>query len=134
MRAQAGLTLIEIVIVLIILSLIMTTLLGRLWKTGETAKVDLTKLKMTQVKGDVEQFRLRYNDLPSSLDDLVRCTEKTGSSCLPITDEEGLKDAWGTSMSFQRSGDGNQYVIRSLGADKREGGDGANADITLEGP
>jgi general secretion pathway protein G len=41
------------------------------------------------------------------------------------------KDPWGTDYEYTIPGaDGNSYGIRSYGADRKEGGEGADADIT----
>jgi len=41
------------------------------------------------------------------------------------------KDPWGTEYEYRMPGsEGNPYSIRSYGADKKEGGEGFNADIT----
>lgn len=131
-RGMSGLTLVEIMIVLIILAIVMATIGSRIIGSGDKAKAQLTVLKMEQLKADIEQFQLRYNSLPSSLEDLVSCGDKTGSGCLPITEKESLEDAWGTQMTFQSSG--RTYKITSLGADGQSGGSGADADITVDGP
>ena len=132
MNKQAGLTLVEIMIVLIILSIVMAFVGGKIFGKGDQAKADLTSLKMQQLKADIEQFQLRYNTLPGSLDDLVKCGEKTGPGCLPISNEDSLADAWGNQFLYQSSG--RTYKIKSLGSDAKDGGEGAAYDIALEGP
>lgn len=131
---EAGLTFLEIMIVLIILGLVMATVGKKLLGAGDKAKVDLTKVSLQQVKQDIEQFQLRYNTLPSSLEDLTRCTQATGQGCVPIANQDSLVDAWGNTFVYQRAGSSRAYVIKSLGADGRDGGDGVNYDITVEGP
>ena len=133
LHSEAGLTFLEIMIVLIIVGVIMATFGSRLLGAGDKAKADLTRISMTQLKQDIEQFQLRYNSLPSSLDDLVKCNQLTGNACTPITKEASLMDAWGTKFQY-RAGSGRSYSIKSLGADGRDGGEGVNADLTLEGP
>ena len=132
LHSQKAFTLVEIMIVLIILAIVMATVGGKLVGAGDKAKVDVTKLKLTQIKSDIEQFQLRYNTLPSNLDDLVRCSEKTGGGCVPITSEDQLTDAWGNKFSYSSSG--RTYRVRSLGADGLDGGEGVNFDIFIEGP
>jgi general secretion pathway protein G len=133
LNSETGLTFLEIMIVLIIVGVIMATFGSRLLGAGDKAKADLTRISMTQLKQDIEQFQLRYNSLPSSLEDLVKCNQLTGNACTPITKDASLMDAWGTKFQY-RAGSGRSYSIKSLGADGRDGGDGVNADLTLEGP
>lgn len=130
--SQSGMTLVEIMIVLIILAVVMTTVGGKIIGAGDKAKVDVTKLQMQQLKSDIEQFQLRYNSIPSSLNDLIRCSEKTGQGCVPIAKEDDMKDAWGNPFAYTSSG--RTYKISSLGADGVSGGDGVDFDVFIEGP
>ena len=134
LHRETGLTFLEIMIVLIILGLVMSVIGKKLIGAGDKAKVDLTKVSMQQVKQDIEQFRLRYNALPAGLDELTKCSQTTGTGCVPITTEDSLRDAWGSPFSYQKAGGGRAYVIKSQGADSKDGGEGVNYDITLEGP
>ena len=133
LRSQKGLTLVEIIIVLVILSLLMTFLTSNLFKSGEKAKANLNDLRMGQLKSKIQEYQLMNNTLPPSLESLVSCDRQSGGgSCVPIAEPEDLKDAWGTPLQFQSSG--NSYQIKSLGADKREGGEGVNGDAIITGP
>ena len=73
-----------------------------------------------------------YNALPGSLDALVRCDEVSGQACIPITEEEQLKDAWGTKFVYTQNG--RSYTIKSMGADRKAGGTGVEGDMQLTGP
>ena len=131
---RKGLTLIEIMLVLIILSIVMATLGRRIMGAGDKAKRELSEVKMTQLKSDIEQFQLRYNSLPKSLDELVKCPEKAKGNCMPIvTDEDSLKDAFGNRFGFT-SNSNRSYTIKSYGADGKDGGTGVEADILVDGP
>lgn len=132
-QSQRGLTIIEIIVVLVILTVIMTFLAGRLFGAGERAKVTLSELKMKDLKSKIEIFQLQYGSVPSSLDDLVHCPEKAGQGCVPLVSEDGIKDSWGTKFSYQ-SQDNRTYTLKSLGADGKDGGQGADFDITIQGP
>lgn len=135
MKSQSGLTLVEIITVLIILSLLMGFLVTRLSGAGDTAKAGINELQMKKLQNYINQYQLRYNTLPSSLRDLVQCNEQTGASCLPVVNsEDELLDVWGTEYRYSIDGGGRTYTLKSLGADRREGGSGANVDFTLTGP
>ena len=129
---QSALTLVEIMIVLVILSVVMSVIIGKVVSGGDRAKRQITELQMEQLKADIEQFRLRYNTLPRSIDDLSNCTETTGQGCLPITDADSVVDAWGNKFSFTASG--RTYQLQTLGADGVSGGEGVNYDFSVKGP
>ena len=132
--SEQGLTIIEILVVLIILGLVMGLLADRIFGAGDKAKVSITKLKLEEIKSQIEQYRLQYNALPRALEDLARCNEVTGQGCVPIANEEGLKDAWGNPLFYRLEGGGRAYKIASLGADAREGGEGVDYDVFVLGP
>lgn len=129
-----GLTLVEIMVVLIILSLLITFLASRIIGAGDKAKADINRLKMQEIKSAIEQFQLRYNSLPQSLNDLTTCTEVTGPGCVPVANAEALKDAWGNDFSYNLENSGRSYKITTLGADGRQGGSGVDYDTFLTGP
>lgn len=131
---QRGLTLVEIMVVLIILGIIMSWLGAKMFGAGDRAKAQLTQIKIKELVQLISQFQLQYNVLPAGLEDLTRCTERTGPGCIPITNEENLKDAWGNRFVYNLEGGGSTYRIKSLGADGKEGGEGANVDQFFIGP
>ena len=134
LASQQGLTLVEIIVVLIILSVLFGFLFSGLFGQADTAKARTTGLMMTKLKSSINQFQLQYNQLPASLQALRQCTEQTGQSCIPIiNNDDELKDAWGTPFVYANDG-ARGYTLKSLGSDKREGGSEANGDITVTGP
>ena len=130
--SQRGLTLVEIIIVLVILSSLLVFLTGGLFKSGEKAKAKMNSLRMTKLKSAVQEYQLMYNSFPASLDALIRCDEVSGQACVPITEEEQLYDAWGTKFLYTQNG--RSYTIKSLGSDRKAGGTGVEGDATLTGP
>jgi general secretion pathway protein G len=132
--SEKGLTIVEIIVVLIILAVVMSFVGGRILGAGDRAKADLTRLKLQEVRQSIEQFQLRYNTLPAGLEGLIRCTEQTGPGCVPILGEDSLRDGWGNAFIYNLQDGGRRYRVISLGADGREGGEGVDFDITLDGP
>ena len=130
---ESGFTLIEIIIVIVILGILYATFGGKVFSSSERIRVDLTKTKMESVKAAVGEFNLRYNKNPRSFQDLVSCTDLTGSGCVPLLSKDDILDAWGTEMRFESRG-GRSYAITSYGANGEAGGEGVEADIVVEGP
>jgi len=133
-KRQRGLTLIEIVVVLIIIGLALGLLVPKVFQSGEKAKADLTATRMQQLKSSILEYRLRYNKLPSTLEDLVSCNQITGAVCIPVASIEDLGDAWGNRMLYSLEGGGSKFRITSLGADGQPGGSGVASDPVLVGP
>ena len=84
---QKGLTLIEIIIVLVILSILFSFLTGGLFSQGEKAKAKLNKLRMDALKAKITEYQLTYSEVPSSLNDLTGCPSRD-PNCIPMVDKE----------------------------------------------
>ena len=132
---QKGLTLVEIIVVLVILASLMYFLTGSLFKQADGARVKVSEMQLEKLRSAVNQYRLMNNSLPSSLQALVSCAAQTsGKPCIPVAQEEDLKDAWGTPIIYNVDGSGRTFRVKSLGADAKDGGSGVDGDISKEGP
>jgi general secretion pathway protein G len=116
---ERGLTLIEIIVVLMMVGIIGAFVGGKVFKAGDKAKAELTRAKLNSLKEPIYMFQMRNNTLPADL--------KTAEA-------EDTKDAWGKEVSYRVIDSGRSYELRSLGSDGREGGSGADADIVVTGP
>lgn len=132
-RAQRGLTLVELMVVLIILAILIAFLTSGLFSQAEGAKLKVTEMKLQKLKSAINQYQLMNNSLPSDPQALVSCGNQSGA-CVPVAQEDDLKDAWGTPMQFRLENSGRSYMIKSLGADRKEGGSGVNGDPSITGP
>ena len=131
---ERGMTIVEIVVVLIILVVVAGVLLPRVFGGASAAKARVNGIKMTEVKNLIQQYQLAYNSLPPSLEAIVRCPADL-AGCSPMTtDEKSLVDVWDTPFVYQVDGGARTYRLTSLGEDKREGGSGVAADVTITGP
>jgi general secretion pathway protein G len=131
-----GFTLLELVIVLIILGTIMAFLAPRIFGNVEKANQQLAKTKMEQLAGQLEIMRLEVGRYPNSQEGLRALLERpsgmekwTGPY---VKDAAALKDPWGNDFKYNSPGTNKPFDIVSLGADGRDGGDGANQDIALQ--
>jgi general secretion pathway protein G len=116
--SQRGLTLIEIIVVLMMVGIIGAFIGGKVFKAGDKAKAELTRAKLNSLKEPIYIFQMRNSTLPQSL---------------AQAEADDTKDAWGREIQF-RVMDGRGYELRSLGGDGRDGGTGADADIIVTGP
>jgi general secretion pathway protein G len=116
--AENGLTLIEIIVVLMMVGIIGAFIGGKVFKAGDKAKAELTRAKLNSLKEPIYIFQMRNSTLPQTL---------------AQAEAEDTKDAWGKEVQY-RVIDGRGYELRSLGGDGRDGGSGADADIIVTGP
>lgn len=116
---ELGLTLIEIIVVLMLVGIIGSFVTGRVFSAGDKAKAQLSRTKMNQMQGDINMYQLANNSLPSNL------------AAADVTD---ATDAWGRDVSYRVTNGGRSYELKSLGADGKDGGTGGSADIVVTGP
>lgn len=132
---QRGLTLIEIVIVILILGLVIAWVGGRIFGQPDKIKRGITEGKIKEFNMLVTEFQMRYNTLPESLDEMLRCSGRLGPNCIAVvSDEASLKDGWGNEFIYSLEEGGRRYRIKSLGADGKEGGEDVYADVFGTGP
>jgi len=126
-----GFTLVELLLVLVILALIAGLVLPGIIGKAESAKIKAASSQISRIEMSVESFYLDTGSAPSSLEDLV--TEPSGVTGWngPYIKNTLLKDPWGEAYKFSVPGDhGADFDIWSYGADRQQGGEGKNADIT----
>jgi general secretion pathway protein G len=105
-RRRAGMTLVEIMIVVIIMALIATAVGVAVLPRLKQARIDSTRTDARTVAGAVEMYVAQNSDCPS-MDDLVR--EGFINSATRTT------DAW--DNAFQISCDGEEVTVVSNGPD-----------------
>jgi general secretion pathway protein G len=118
-KNERGLTLIEIIIVLVIIGIAMGFLFKNVFSMGDEARVELTKTKINNAKGPLYLYQMRNNTLPQDIKAL---------------ESVDLTDAWGKPMQYRLLDGGRGYEIKSYGSDGRDGGTGPAADIIITGP
>ena len=125
---ERGLTLVEIIVVLVIITSVMAWVASKVFTAAGTAKALQTKTRMTSLKSNIATYQLMHSKLPSSLEDLVRCNDNSGGGCINLAKEDELKDDWGQPFKYRVQG--NAFELRSVGPDGNESGD----DLVEKGP
>ena len=131
LKNEKGLTLVEIIAVIVIIGLIMGVVIPKVFKQGEKAKQELNMVKMRDVASALSLYRLKYNSYPNGIKDLVSPPKKSGIIATKFIEDEQLNDLWGTPFDYQATNNKRSFVLRSFGADGVPGGDGENADLEL---
>lgn len=133
-RAEAGFTLIEIMVVVFILGLLVTLVAPKIIGKTDTARIVKAKADIKGIETALQMFKLDCGYYPSTgqgLDVLVAGSGVGGSNCRKYNPEGYLDkvpdDPWGNRYAY--FSDGQNIIIKSYGADGQEGGEGKNADI-----
>lgn len=137
-----GFTIIEILLVLVLLGMVATFMGRNIFSSASRGKVQGTKIAIKQIEGDLDRFRLDCNFYPTTDQGLqaLITAPSVGRQC-PNYDPSGYlggggggkkslpKDPFGNPFIYTCE-DGQNYEIKSLGADGIEGGEDSNADIS----
>ena len=133
-RAARGMTLIEILVVLVLIGIVLGIVGGNFIGRGEKAKADAAKIEISQIGQALDLYKLEVGRYPSSsegLQALVAAPASTANWNGPYWKKAQMpKDPWGNEYRYTSPGQKGAYDILSLGADGKEGGDGANKDIS----
>ncbi len=123
---RAGMTLVEIMVVITIIITLMSVLavavLGRL----DDANADMTKIRIGQLEQALQMYAVKHKGkYPSTSQGL-----SAAGKYMP-TPGEVPTDAWGNEFQYFSPGTHGsaEYEIVSLGKDGKEGGDDASSDI-----
>lgn len=137
MKSQSGMTLIEILIVITLIAVIGAFGASKLIGMGEKGKRDATKGLMGQVGTSLDEYRRNCGSYPTTEQSLKALIEKP--TIPPICNKyepEGyiekkqLKDGWGNPFAYESNG--QKYILKCLGSDGAEGGEGLAKDFTSD--
>lgn len=133
MTNQKGMTLIEIMIVMVILGGLITILAGSVMGNLKKAKIKEAKIQISEYGKSLDMYFTDCNQYPSTeegLNALVTAPSSCSNWGPDPYQKKISKDPWGGDYIYESTG--QNYVLKSLGADHREGGTGENQDISNE--
>ncbi|MCB1885006.1 MAG: type II secretion system major pseudopilin GspG [Geminicoccaceae bacterium] len=134
-RGEAGFTLVELLVVLVILGLLAALAGPRVIGYLSSAKTDTARLQISGFKTALDTYRLDMGAYPTSqegLKALVAAPNNQGNWRGPYLTSNGVPlDPWGNPYVYRAPGEGGRaYDLVSLGNDGRVGGSGEAADVS----
>lgn len=129
---RRGLTLVEILAVVVILGLISATLAVSFSGTFGRAKHELARSGIGLLMSQLELYRIEHDRWPENDIGLSVLSEghATPAAAYYVTQDK-LLDPWGRTFLYVTPGpDGHPYEILTYGADGEVGGQGENTDIS----
>ena len=130
--AQAGFSLIEIILVVVLIGGIVAFAATRILGGGDRAKANLAKAQVQTLAEKIQQFEMDTGTLPDSLDDLVTQPGDASGWLGPYAKAAELKDPWNKPFEYRVPGESQPFDLISLGKDGQSGGDSVDADIVYE--
>ena len=125
MRKQSGFTILEILIVFALIAGLMAFVGPKIWDQFGRAREKENEMRIMNVVNAINQYEMDNKSYPPRLDALT----KPPGNHRPYARPDELKDAWGNDFRYNLPGNGQPYEVISLGADGKEGGEGADRDI-----
>ena len=131
-RRQAGFTLIEVMVVVVILGILAAVVVTKVADRPDDAK-------LVKVKQDIQALELALNIY--KLDNDIYPSSEEGLDALVTKPADARnwrqggyvarlqKDPWNTPYQYLSPGENSQIDIYSFGADRQPGGEGINADV-----
>jgi general secretion pathway protein G len=124
---EAGFTLIEIMVVVVILGILAAIVVPRIVDRPDQARQVKVQQDLRGIGAALELYRLDHAAYPATQDGLVALVASPGAGRRYL--DRVPKDPWGRAYHYQQPGQHGEYDIYTLGADGQEGGTGSAADV-----
>lgn len=128
-HGEAGLTLIEMLIVLVIIGIIAAMVVVNVAGRPDEARVTTAKTDLKTISGALAMYRLDNGDYPSTQQGLKALAERPTDAPPGWRSyvQDAPQDPWGRDYVY--ANEGGVFTITSLGRDGKQGGEGVDADI-----
>lgn len=132
---EAGVTLIEMMVVLVIIAVVAAMVVPNVIGRPDQARATVAQSDLQSIAGALEIYRLDNRTYPSTAQGLAALVTRPTTPPQPINwASDGYlsampKDPWGSDYVYRFPGENGRFDLISLGADGQPGGDGVNKDI-----
>lgn len=132
-RSQAGVTLIEMLVVVAIIGLFVALVGPGLWRKVDTARFTAAKTQISNFQTALGAYKLDVGTFPTTEQGLQALRVKPADINQwngPYMPRDIPKDPWGRDYAYKYPGEhGDEPEIISYGQDGQPGGEGLNADV-----
>jgi general secretion pathway protein G len=136
-RNNAGFTLIEIMVVIVILALLAALVGPKLIGRSDDAKIADAKVQIRNLETALKLYRLDNSVYPATEQGLQALVSKPTTGVIPknykaegyLENKQVPKDPWSNDYVYLAPGEHGDYDLCSFGADGVKGGEGKAADI-----
>ncbi len=130
---QRGFTLLELMVVLLILAMLAAIATPQVIKHLRKAKTETAGVQIEALGASLDFYQLDLGRYPTQEEGLKALVERPPNDKQwdgpYIKKSASLVDPWGEPYRYQFPGKRGEYDLFTLGADKKEGGDGEASDV-----
>jgi general secretion pathway protein G len=130
---QAGFTLIELMVVLVIIGVLAALIVPNVLDRADDARVTAAKTDISNLVQALKLYRLDNQRYPTAAQGLQALLVKPTTGPIPPNwkpyVEKLPNDPWGAPYQYLNPGLKGEIDVFSFGADAQPGGEGKNADI-----
>ena len=133
--SEAGLTLVEMIVVLAIIALVAALIVPNVIGRPDEARVTVANTDIKTIGAALKMYRLDNGDYPTTQQGLKALVERSSTPPVPASfPAEGYlpdvpSDPWGNPYVYTAPAPGG-FALMSLGKDGKPGGEGLDADLT----
>ena len=132
-RAQAGFTLIELMVVLVIIGVLAALIVPNVLDRADDARATAARTDVNNLMQALKLYRLDNQRYPTSEQGLQALVAKPTAGVMPPNWKPYLEklpnDPWGRPYQYLNPGVKGEIDVMSFGADGQPGGEGKNADV-----
>jgi len=134
---QAGFSLIEIMVVVIIIGLLASIVAPAVLDRADEARIQKVQADFKSIQTALKLYRIDNFVYPTSEQGLEALVTKPSIAPIPRNWKSSgyietlQQDPWGRPYLYLSPGEAHEYDIYTLGADGISGGEGPNADINI---
>src|SRR6266478_465295 len=135
LRRARGFTLIEILVVIVIIGILAAAIVPRIMDRPDQARVAAARADIAAIVGALKLYKLDNGTYPTSDQGLAALVKKPERGDIPRNWKAGgyldklSQDPWQTDYQYLNPGIRGEIDVYSLGADRKPGGEGFDADI-----
>ena len=131
--AQAGFTLIELMVVLVIIGVLAALIVPNVLDRADDARVTAARTDVNNLMQALKLYKLDNQRYPTGEQGLQALIAKPTAMPVPPNWKPYLEklpnDPWGRPYQYLNPGVKGEIDVMSFGADGQPGGDGKNADV-----
>jgi len=130
-----GFTLIEILVVITIIGILAALIVPRIMDRPDQARATAARADVNAIMSALKLYKLDNGVYPSNDQGLLALVKKPERGDIPRNWKPGgyleklPQDPWGTDYQYLNPGIRSEVDVFSMGADRKPGGEGYDADI-----